>query len=75
MVALRSSSALVAHPDGPEFGAKDTKANDELFEYTRQRSTPVIWWADERPRSAWTEQLYLIERVAKELGVSKAFLA
>lgn len=35
----------------------------ELKEWTAQSSAPVAIWNDERPRSTWTEQLSLAERL------------
>jgi hypothetical protein len=40
--------------------------NVALREWTAQTSGPVAVWNDERPRSAWIEQLYLAERIAPE---------
>lgn len=37
-----------------------------LQEWTSQSSAPVAIWNDERPRSAWNEQLYLVERLAPQ---------
>jgi len=37
--------------------------NDKLYQITAQRSFPVLWWEDERPRSAWLEQVTLADRV------------
>lgn len=56
--------ALAAHPAGPESGGP-AEGHDELYRLTAQRSTPVLWWERERPLSAWTEQVYLAERVGK----------
>jgi hypothetical protein len=38
--------------------------NPGLQEWTGQTSAPVAVWNDERPRSTWSEQLYLAERLA-----------
>ncbi len=35
-----------------------------LQAWTSQSSAPVAVWNDERPRSTWIEQLYLVERLA-----------
>ena len=35
-----------------------------LHEWTAQDSFPVLAWNDERPRTAWIDQLYLAERLA-----------
>ena len=35
-----------------------------LQAWTSQSSAPVAIWNDERPRSTWIEQLYLVERLA-----------
>jgi hypothetical protein len=35
-----------------------------LQAWTSQSSAPVAIWNDERPRSTWSEQLYLVERLA-----------
>ena len=40
-----------------------------LQEWTSQSSAPVAIWNDERPRSAWNEQVY-VERVAEFPGRS-----
>lgn len=37
-----------------------------LQEWTSQSSAPVAVWNDERPRSTWNEQLYLVERLAPQ---------
>jgi hypothetical protein len=37
-----------------------------LQAWTSQSSAPVAVWNDERPRSTWIEQLYLVERLAPE---------
>src|SRR5215510_4929046 len=37
-----------------------------LQAWTSQSSAPVAIWNDERPRSTWIEQLYLVERIAPE---------
>jgi hypothetical protein len=34
-----------------------------LIRWTAQASTPVVVYNDERPRSVWNDQLYLIERL------------
>jgi len=34
--------------------------------WTSQSSAPVAVWNDERPRSTWSEQLYLVERLEPE---------
>ena len=47
-----------------EFGLDGS--DSELREWTAQSSAPVMVWNDERPRSTWTEQLYLAERLAPE---------
>ena len=36
-----------------------------LVELTAQSSVPVMWHGEERPRSNWTEQLALCERLGK----------
>jgi glutathione S-transferase len=38
-------------------------ANRELLEWTKQASAPVMVFHDERPRSLWSDQLYLAERL------------
>ncbi len=37
-----------------------------LQAWTSQSSAPVAVWNDERPRSTWIEQLYLVERIEPE---------
>lgn len=37
-----------------------------LQAWTSQSSAPVAIWNDERPRSTWIEQLYLVERLVPE---------
>ena len=37
-----------------------------LQEWTLQTSAPVAVWNEERPRSTWNEQLYLVERLAPQ---------
>jgi glutathione S-transferase len=37
-----------------------------LQDWTRQSSAPVAVWQDERPRTTWNEQIYLVERLAPE---------
>ncbi len=37
-----------------------------LQDWTRQSSAPVAVWNDERPRTTWNEQLYLVERLAPQ---------
>ena len=50
----------------PSMG-KDKKTGEDrqkrLFELTAQTSLPVIWYNEERVRSAWSEQLALVERI------------
>ena len=50
----------------PNMG-KDRKTGEDrqkrLFELTAQTSLPVMWYNDERPRSNWSEQLALCERI------------
>ena len=50
----------------PSMG-KDRKTGEDrqsrLFELTSQTSVPTMWYNEERPRSVWTEQLALVERV------------
>ena len=41
-------------------------ANRALLEWTAQTAAPVVIWNDERPRSIWNDQLYLVERLAPE---------
>ena len=38
-------------------------ANRELLDWTAQASAPVMVWNEERPRSIWNDQLYLVERL------------
>jgi len=50
-------------------GAKDAElgrnsTQSELIAWTSQASAPVAIWNDERPRSAWIDQLNLAERLA-----------
>ncbi len=37
-----------------------------LQDWTRQSSSPVAVWNEERPRTTWNEQLYLVERLAPQ---------
>ena len=37
-----------------------------LQDWTRQSSAPVAVWNEERPRTTWNEQLYLVERLAPQ---------
>jgi glutathione S-transferase len=46
--------------------AQETGANRSLQEWTAQTSAPVAIWNDERPRSLWNDQLFLLERLAPE---------
>lgn len=46
--------------------AQETGANLPLQEWTAQTSAPVAIWNDERPRSLWNDQLFLLERLAPE---------
>jgi hypothetical protein len=41
-------------------------SQSELVEWTAQSSAPVVVWNDERPRSMWSDQLYLAERLSPE---------
>jgi hypothetical protein len=41
-------------------------SQSELVEWTAQSSAPVVIWNDERPRSSWSDQLYLAERLSPE---------
>src|ERR1700682_6438640 len=38
-------------------------ANRDLLDWTAQASAPVMVWNEERPRSIWNDQLYLVERL------------
>ena len=40
-----------------------------LIEWTAQASVPVIAWQDEFPKSNWTEQIYMAERIQPEPAV------
>src|SRR5262245_16547147 len=40
--------------------------NDDLFEWTGHRNAPVAVYDDERPRTGWTEILWLAERLRPE---------
>ena len=40
-----------------------------LQDWTRQSSAPVAVWNEERPRTTWNEQLYLVERLAPQLSL------
>ena len=42
------------------------ESQSELFAWTSQSSAPVAIWNDERPRSSWTDQLNLAERLEPE---------
>ena len=48
---------LVAKADGHDTALQD---------WTRQSSVPAAVWNEERPRTAWNEQLYLVERLAPQ---------
>lgn len=63
LYAKKVPTVLVEHPADNFAEEKPDGRQDELFALTAQRSAPVLWWQAERPRSAWTEQLYLAERV------------
>lgn len=52
----------VQHPLGPEMGGpKD--GQDALYKLTAQKSVPVMWYDDERPRSSWVEQMKLADNL------------
>jgi hypothetical protein len=44
--------------------AKGQGHDAALQAWTSQSSAPVAVWNDERPRSTWIEQLFLVERLA-----------
>lgn len=46
--------------------AQETGENRPLNEWTAQTSAPVAIWNDERPRSLWNDQLFLLERLAPQ---------
>lgn len=46
--------------------AKGQGHDPALQAWTSQSSAPVAVWNDERPRSTWIEQLYLVERLAPQ---------
>jgi len=46
--------------------AKGQGHDAALQAWTSQSSAPVAVWNDERPRSTWIEQLYLVERLAPQ---------
>ena len=46
--------------------AKGQGHDPALQDWTSQASAPVAVWNDERPRSSWNEQLYLVERLAPD---------
>ena len=50
-----------------DFGMHGSQS--ELYDWTAQSSAPVAIWNDERPRSAWIDQLNLAERLAPEPGL------
>ena len=52
---------LVRHPSM----GMDAEKMKLLKEMTAQESFPVIWWQNERPRSAWLEQVQLVDRVGR----------
>lgn len=64
LYAKRVPTRYVEHPLGPEMGGA-AGGQDALYRLTAQRSLPVLWWADERPRSVWSEQLLLADRVGR----------
>jgi glutathione S-transferase len=45
-----------------------TDPEDALLEWTRQNSFPAAMYDDERPRTGWSEILFLAERLASEAG-------
>eukprot|EP01062_Namystynia_karyoxenos_P062232 TRINITY_DN55147_c0_g1_i1.p1 TRINITY_DN55147_c0_g1~~TRINITY_DN55147_c0_g1_i1.p1 ORF type:complete len:265 (+),score=62.40 TRINITY_DN55147_c0_g1_i1:80-874(+) len=53
---------FIRHPLGPEMGGPPD-GQDELMRLTAQRSLPVVFWNDERPRTVWNEMVHLAERI------------
>lgn len=58
-VSVRTANAGASDLD---FGANGSQS--ELYAWTAQSSAPVAIWNEERPRSAWIDQLNLAERLA-----------
>jgi glutathione S-transferase len=50
----------------PYIRVRHDTTTDQLFQWTRQTSTPAIVYNDERPRTVWNDQLFLAERLAPE---------
>jgi hypothetical protein len=51
----------------PYARARKAQGHDAALQaWTSQSSAPVAVWNDERPRSTWSEQLYLAERIAPQ---------
>ena len=48
--------------------------NRALLEWSAQASAPVMAWNDERPRSLWSDQLYLAERLQLQPALISAKL-
>ena len=62
----RVPAARVAHPADPAIGLpflSDAAGSQLLQQATAQTSWPVLFHEDERPRTAWLEQLELVERL------------
>lgn len=66
----REACKAIFHIKRVPYVSVDSRGRDgsdgELREWTAQASAPVAIWNDERPRSTWTEQLHLAERLQPE---------
>ncbi len=54
--------------------AQETGESRPLQEWTAQTSAPVAIWNDERPRSLWNDQLFLLERLSPQPALIPAGL-
>ena len=58
----------------PYFRGRFDMSSDhrDLIDWSAQSSVPVLAWNDEFPKSNWTEQIFLAERVEPEPSVIPA---
>jgi hypothetical protein len=71
-------AARVPHPADPAVGLaflSDAAGCELLQQTTAQTSWPVLWCDDERPRTAWLEQLELAERLVSQSHVTLSHAA
>lgn len=63
----RIPAARVVHATAGDVAPRltDVENNTVLKEATGQTSWPVLWYDKERPRTAWLEQLELVERLGR----------